>query len=188
MKTKLSIVAFLSLIALLIVCCSNDETSNNDLQEEKVQTTVENYDFKGQPPLLWKKNKSEVTSKTIKFFEAEGPFIFDYMVDGCSPAPYLTVSGSGIASHLGLYSIINQGCYDSMSPILGTITAANGDEINTYIASAFVDEDTGLWNYHYIIYNGTGNFDGAYGDIYMVGTLDFENFIWNLKGEGTINY
>jgi hypothetical protein len=186
MKTKHLSIAFISLLMLTLVGCSKDGIINKELDEQNTELTLENYLFKGLSPAA-KVNNHAIT-KVIKFFEAEGPFEFDYTVLGCSPAPFLTVCGTGTATHLGLYNIINLGCYDGYSLIVGTITTANGDEIHTYIESAYQDVTTGVWYYHYVIYNGTGKFEGATGDINMYGTLDFENFVWNLQGEGTITY
>lgn len=187
MKTKILNIAFISILTLTLVGCSNDGIINGDLNEQNTELKLENYVFTGLAPATMESNHDKAT-KVIKFFEAEGPFEFDYTVVGCSPAPFLTVSGSGNATHLGLYTIINQGCYDGSSLILGTITAANNDEIQTYIESAYQDVNSGIWYYHYVIYNGTGRFEGATGDINMYGTLDFVNFVWNLQGEGTITY
>ena len=109
-------------------------------------------------------------TKTIKFFEATGPIEFDYTVGGCTPYPYETVTGEGNASHIGHYTVLNTGCFDGTSVIYGVITAANGDEIQTYIAyDVYVD---GIWYFHYVVYGGTGRFDGVCGYIDMYGTLD----------------
>lgn len=188
MKTKILNIAFISILMLTSVGCSNDGIINKDLNEQNTELKLENYVFTGLTPAAMKSNHNKAITKVIKFFEAEGSFEFDYTVVGCSPAPFLTVSGSGNATHLGLYTIINQGCYDGSSLILGTITAANNDEIQTYIESAYQDVNSGIWYYHYVIYNGTGRFEGATGAINMYGTLDFEDFVWNLQGEGTITY
>ncbi len=67
------------------------------------------------------------------------------------------------------------------------IVVGNGPSFAKF-KSAYQDVNTGIWYYHYVIYNGTGRFEGATGDINMYGTLDFENFVWNLQGEGTITY
>ena len=171
-----------------MIKCENDDVLNTAMDVKTVNELIEDYNFTGQRPATITKKGDYAVTKTIKFFEAEGPFGFNYNVDGCSPAPFLTVSGLGNASHLGFYKIINQGCYDGVSPILGIITAANGDEIHTYIASAEQDLGTGIWTYHYKIYNGTGRFENATGDIYLMGTLDFVNWRWKLAGEGTITY
>jgi len=133
-------------------------------------------------------------TKTIKFFEATGPIEFDYTVGGCTPYPYETVTGEGNASHIGHYTVLNTGCFDG-SLISGKITAANGDEIHTYIAYA-VNVD-GIWYFHYIVNGGTGRFDCVSGYIDMYGTIDlvFEgdpphpiSGTWTLEGEGVIVY
>lgn len=188
MKTKLFSIALIGMFAFILAGCSTDETVQNDLQEKIVQYTLTDYHFLGQPPTSIYRKNGVAVEKTIKFHEAEGPFEFKYGVDGCDPYPYLNINGTGIASHIGNYSVINYGCYDGFSLILGVITAANGDEIHTYINSAYQDLETGMWYYHYKVYNGTGRFAGAEGDIYMTGTLDFENFKWSLQGEGFITY
>ena len=38
-----------------------------------------------------------------------------------------------------------------MSVMNGKITAANGDEIHTYVESAWQDLETEIWYFHYII-------------------------------------
>jgi len=112
----------------------------------------------------------------------------DYTSEECDPAPYLTLSGDGNASHIGHYTVVNFGCYDGESLISGIITAANGDEIYTYVTSAELDPETDIWYYHYVIDGGTGRFDGAYGEVDLFGTIDFESYEWTMEGEGTITY
>ncbi len=188
MKTKVLSIFLFGLLAIVMTYCTRDDVITTETPLETVNLNVEDYHFKGVTPAVVSKKGNHVVTKTIKFFDAEGPFVFDYNIVGCSPAPYLSVSGTGNATHLGLYSVVNQGCYDGLNPIFGVITAANGDEIHTYIAHAEQDPDTGIWTYHYKIYDGTGRFEDANGDIFMVGTLDFENWLWKLAGEGTITY
>lgn len=178
----------MGMFAFILAGCSTEETVQDNMRDEMVQNTIKDYHFLGQSPALTLRKNGVAVEKTFKFHRAEGPFEFDYEVNGCAPYPYLTVSGTGIASHIGNFDVINAGCYDGFSIILGTITAANGNEIHTYINYAYQDLATGLWYYHYVVYNGTGRFAGAVGDIYMYGTLDFENFVWSLQGEGTITY
>ncbi|NNL81701.1 MAG: hypothetical protein HKO67_14535 [Flavobacteriaceae bacterium] len=176
------------LFAVLMVACSTEEQVSNDILNTSIEAPVDNYYFNGQPPESRNDNLNVGVTKTIKFFESDGPFELDFTNELCTPAPYLSVYGYGNASHIGRYQVVNGGCYDGLSPILGVITAADGDEIHTYIASAVQDMLTGIWSYHYVIYNGTGRFENAYGDIYMTGTLDFNNWVWTLGGEGTITY
>lgn len=188
MKTKLLSITLIGLLTLIMVNCSKDTTLKSEAQQEMVQSPLANYKFIGYPPSMVLRKSDKAVTRTIKFFEISGPFGFDYTVDGCAPFPYLTISGEGNASHIGLYTVKNQGCYDGESPIFGIITAANGDEIHTYVASAVLDENTGIWNYHYVVYGGTGQFNSVYGDIYLVGLIDFENWVWTMYGEGEITY
>ena len=178
----------IGLLTFVIINCSKDSTIEIEAQQELVQSPLANYSFIGNKPFTDFKKSDQAVTKTIKFFEATGPFEFDFTVDGCAPYPYLTISGMGKASHIGLYTVENYGCYDGESPIIGTITAANGDEIHTYVASAVQDQNTGIWTYHYIVYEGTGQFVGIYGDIYLLGNIDFENWTWTMWGEGEITY
>lgn len=188
MKTKLLSIAFIGVLALIMINCSKDYDVKSDVQQDVIQSPLANYSFIGNPlgKTLIKPGKD--VTKTIKFFDATGPFEFDFNVDGCAPAPYLTISGKGNASHIGYYTVENHGCYDGESPMLGIITAANGDKLYTYVASAVQDQITGIWTYHYVIYDGTGQFADVYGDIYMLGTIDFENWTWTMSGQGEITY
>lgn len=188
MKTKLLSIALICMLASIMVNCSKDDTLKSEEQQEMVQSPLANYNFIGFPPVTTSRKSGKAVTKSIKFFEITGTFEFDFTVDGCSPSPYLIISGEGNASHFGHYTVVNHGCYDGESPIFGTISAANGDEIHTYVASAVQDEYTGVWNYHYVVYEGTGKFDGVYGDIYLLGPIDFENWTWTMSGEGEITY
>ena len=188
MRTHVFSFALFSLFALLMVACSNDEPVSNELLNTSIEAPVDNYYFTGQPPRTPTENPGSDVTKTIKFFEASGPFELDFTSELCAPAPYLSIYGYGNGSHIGRYQVVAGGCYDGMSLILGVITSANGDEINTYIASAVQDMATGIWTYHYVIYDGSGRFENAYGDIYLTGTIDFINWTWTLAGEGTITY
>ena len=188
MKTKLLSIALIGLFTLIMVNCSKDNTVKSEAQQEMIQSPLANYKFTGYPPGTMFRKSGKAVTKTIKFFEITGPFKFDFTVDGCAPSPYLTLNGEGNASHIGHYTVENHGCYDGESPMLGTLTAANGDEIYTYVASAVQDENTGIWNYHFVVYDGTGQFVGVYGDIYLLGTIDFENWTWTMYGEGEITY
>lgn len=163
-------VLLIGAIFLATACQEDNLVNENDL-------SVISHEKAGKP-----------VTKTIKFFEASGPFELEDNVEGCAPYPYMTVSGEGNASHIGHYTVLNYGCFDQVSPVFGIITAANGDEIHTYVTSAWQDPDTEIWYYHYVIYGGTGRFDGAYGDVDLFGTIDFENFEWTMEGEGTITY
>ncbi len=188
MKTKLFTVALISMFTIIMVNCSKEEPIKNEVQEEMdVKSILDNYHFFGEPPTVIQEKSGKSITKTIKFFETEGLIEFSAKEE-CGSYPYATVTGSGNATHIGKYHVLNIGCYDGVSPILGFITAANGDEIHTYVASAEQDPETEIWTYHYIIYNGTGRFLNATGEVFMTGVIDTENLVWKLKGEGTIFY
>ena len=188
MKIKLLSIALTGILAIILAGCTTEETIQDNMQKEIVQNIITDYHYLGETPTTTLRKNGVAVEKTIKFRKGEGTFNFDFTNNECNGAPYLTISGSGNASHIGNFNVINFGCYDGFSVILGVITAANGDEIHTYINAAYQDLETGLWHYHYVVYNGTGRFTDAFGDIYMYGTLDFENFVWSLQGEGTITY
>lgn len=165
---------FLLLIGVIFLAtaCQKDNLVNEN------DPSVISYEKAGKP-----------VTKTIKFFEVSGTFEFDYTSGECAEGvPYATLEGEGNASHIGHYTVANYGCYDGESVINGLITAANGDEIHTYVDDAWQDPDTEIWYYHYVIYGGTGRFDEAFGDVDLFGTIDFENFEWTMEGEGTITY
>lgn len=187
MRTKQSIFTLISMLILIFVGCGEEDLVNKELQDLDM-SYLKNYEFIGSPPVATFKKSGKRVTREIIFFETEGPMAFDYEVDGCAPAPYVTVTGEGNASLIGHYSVENRGCYDGISPIFGVITAANGDEIHTYIATAEQDPVSGIWTYHYIVYGGTGRFMEAEGDIFMFGITDFVNMIWNLEGEGMITF
>ncbi|WP_242084269.1 hypothetical protein [Aestuariivivens sediminis] len=188
MKTKLLSIALIGLLASILLNCSKEDNVKSEVQQETFRSTLANYNFVGNPLFTMRRKSGKAVAKTIKFYDVTGPFEFDFDIDGCAPFPYLTITGNGNASIIGLYTVENHGCYDGESPILGTITAANGDELHTYVASAVQDQDTGIWTYHYVVYDGTGRFDEVYGDIYLMGAIDFDNWIWTMYGEGEITY
>ncbi|WP_242117169.1 hypothetical protein [Aestuariivivens sediminicola] len=188
MKTKLLSTALIGLLLSITVNCSHDYTMKSDVQQDVMESPLANYEFIGNPLGKTLMKSDNGVTKTIKFYDGTGPFGFDFNVGGCTPDPYLTITGNGNASHIGYYTVENYGCYDGVSPILGIITAANGDKIYTYVVSAVQNQDTGIWTYHYVVYDGTGRFTDVYGDIYMHGNIDFDNWTWIMSGEGEITY
>ena len=96
------------------------------------------------------------------------------------------VEGTGIASHLGKFSIENYMCLDGEKVrIRGVMTAANGDKIFTYVSAPPWVQD-GLTYYQYTIYGGSGRFQGITGEIVVYGT--FGPTSWSLSGEGYFTY
>ena len=95
----------------------------------------------------------------------------------------LLVQGSGHASHLGAFTVINYLCYENPGITRGLLTAANGDQIHTMVTGPPVD---GVYNY--AILGGTGRFEEATGYIDMWGDIDLVAETFDLEGLGEITY
>jgi len=137
-------------------------------------------------------------TKTIKFRESSG--IMEY-IPGASycnqfgGGMLLKITGSGKASVLGNFSVINEVCLDMdtgtpISLFLGTLKAKNGDQINTQLLGEYVDpNDPNVNVYDYKVLGGTGRFQKITGgSITMFGQVDYTNNVWSLQGEGTLIY
>jgi hypothetical protein len=148
-------------------------------------------------PVAKRSNGKSVT-KTIVFHNSSGTGSLDPNPGDCggiSPPLQFKIEGGGTATHLGLYTVVNQACFDlgSMAiipPLLGFITAANGNEVHTEMGMPYPDVDNPPnFYFPYTIIGGTGRFDGATGHIDMYGTVnDQPPFDWNLSGVGEITY
>lgn len=105
----------------------------------------------------------------------------------------MLILGEGNATFLGHYTVKNTCCLDdnmqAISPIMGELTAANGDMIYTMVMEAPWVED-GMPHYRYTLLPElcTGRFEGATGYIVMYGVIDYGNMVWDLKGEGKITF
>jgi hypothetical protein len=140
---------------------------------------------------------AEVTlTKKVEFKRSSGTFGVVPNTGFCDAvqAPYqLVIEGSGIATHLGLFTVRNLACLNMkgeyISPVYGFITAACGSEIHTQMDYAYPDEQNppNLF-YHYNIIGGTGKYQDASGYFLMHGYIDDMSFTWSLTGEGEISY
>ena len=133
--------------------------------------------------VLKKAPAAEKVTKTLKFHESSGillyyadPLVPCVICDNCISYAQLLVQGTGHATHLGAFTVINYMCYDDYIT-RGILTAANGDQVWTELEGDPVD---GV--FHYIIKGGTGRFEGASGDIYMWGDI-----VFNPDGTGTFD-
>jgi hypothetical protein len=95
----------------------------------------------------------------------------------------LLVQGTGHATHLGAFTVINYLCYEDPTITRGLLTAANGDQIHTMVTGPPVN---GVYNY--AILGGTGRFEGATGYIDMWGDIDIIAETFDLEGLGEITY
>jgi len=168
---------YISLIAIALIAlfigCESDPLTLENLDQT---SAIENEEMVA----------SGVT-KTIKFKGSSGT-IMPVIEPDCGGVAQFLVDGTGIASHLGKFSVQNAICFFADSPpmITGILTGANGDQIFTYVNNFWEEGDISY--YVYIIYDGTGRFDGITGEILMYGTTDIPNGVFSLKGEGTFTY
>jgi hypothetical protein len=139
--------------------------------------------------------KNGVKEKIITFKQSSG--IMEVIpCEDCATGFQLYISGSGIATHLGNFTVINTVCFDlstfeTVGEHLGFIYAANGDEIHTEMINGpyFPEGPDGPAYYDYQVLEGTGRFaDVTGGDWIMIGTADLANFTWELQGGGPIYF
>jgi len=201
MKTSKLFFAFLTGLLLILSGCSKEypedilnETAINDQQE--LFDPLTNYTFSGELPEATSHLKGALVTKTLKFKRASG--VFHAFDPGLTGVPQLYISGQGIASHLGKFSVINNIVFTGGDQngdgepdffILGIITAANGDELHSaLIGVEILSEDGMLREFTYMVYMGTGRFEGVVGTITLRGLIDYANGSWSLSGEGEITY
>lgn len=134
--------------------------------------------------------RGKAITKTLKIHESSG-IILNYVpcetCDFCEEGAVLFVQGTGHATHLGAFTVINYFCLEALGIIRGELTAANGDKIFTMVTKEPYVDDRGLV-YYYSILDGTGRFEGAKGHIEMWGLIDYDNGIFDLQGLGEITY
>lgn len=139
--------------------------------------------------------KNGVTEKIITFKQSSGIMEVIPCAD-CATGYQLYISGSGNATHLGNFTVINTVCFDvatfeAVGDHLGFIYAANGDELHTKIVYGpyFPEGPDGPLYYDYEVLMGTGRFaDVTGGDWVMYGTVDLMNMTWELQGGGPIYF
>ena len=127
-------------------------------------------------------------TKTIKFKGATGTMV-PVLEPDCGGVAQFLITGTGIASHLGKFKVQNTICYFSPTAppkITGILTAANGDQIFTYVSGFWKEGDISY--YRYTIDNGSGRFEGITGELLMYGTVDDATGDWALQGGGTFTY
>jgi hypothetical protein len=197
MKNR-SLIVFVLL--LFVFGCSKDSLKDpavpqeDGIKEKIVLTPLTGYMADDIITVVPEK-KGKIKTKTIKFHNSSG--IMGALPNPGECQPYggyfqAFIEGTGHATHLGLFDVINTYCIDDLgnpiSPIYGIITAANGDQLFTQLTGLWYDEVLEMTFASYIVYDGSGRFDGATGDILMYGTIDNTTNTWDLEGEGTISY
>ncbi len=137
--------------------------------------------------------KKATPTRPMKFLNSSGSFEIRMNDEACSETGLQAyVWGSGNATFLGAFDVVNLYCVDMMgnpaSPIQGFLTAANGDQMFTQVIDAWIDMDTGENFLVYMIIGGTGRFQNASGEWLIHGWIDYENSTWDLTGEGEIAF
>lgn len=104
----------------------------------------------------------------------------------------LVVDGDGTATHVGLFEVTIEGCYDlaslsAVGPTGGTITAADGDEIHLMLVDYQQDPATGTSVSVFSIDGGTGRFADADGEFTNTG-VTYPDFSWANEGVGWISF
>jgi len=136
---------------------------------------------------------AKLVTKTLKIHESKGivldPPVPCEICDMCESPSMLLVQGTGHATHLGAFTVVNYFCLSEFPPIVlrGMLTAANGDKIHTMVTKEPYVDERGLV-YYYSILDGNGRFEGAKGHIEMWGLIDYDLGIFDLQGLGEIIY
>jgi hypothetical protein len=183
-------------VILAATACERDPAVSDQITSLERYTEAFNH---YQPDITLpevSRNQGRDVTRTIVFQWSSGIVYVVPNPDYCgdfSPPLQIVADGSGIASHLGLLSVINLACVDELgnfiSPVYGFMTAANGDEIHSQMGAPYPDLDNPPnFYYPYTIIGGTGRFEGASGNVTMYGITDFVEGVWDLTGEGEITY
>lgn len=199
-------VVFLFGIMLLSTSCEDEILDTRDRMVEESDFVLEPYinafnhyqadDFDLQTYLKSAKSAKKTLTKSIEFKRSTGTFSVVPNMGFCDdiPAPLqMVVEGSGIATHLGLFKVLNLACMDIygnfLSPVSGFITAACGSEIHTMMGVPYPDLDNppNLY-YPYTIIGGTEKYKGASGYFLMYGYTDPATGKWSFTGKGEITY
>lgn len=139
--------------------------------------------------------KNGMKEKIITFKQSSGTM----EVIPCSDCPtgfQFYISGTGIATHLGNFTVVNTVCFDPVTgefsgDWLGFITAANGDQLHTQMVYGpyFPEGPEGPTYYDYDVQEGTGRFEDVTGGNFITyGYADWDNMTWTLQGGGPIYF
>ena len=135
-------------------------------------------------------------SATERPYAANGNGIATFITDGAGNVTGATVTVSGNATHLGLFtgSGTIQFLPDANDPNIShpagdvTYVAANGDRLPTVIEDGSMDLRTGIATGYMVFQNGTGRFAGASGKAAIVVEQNFITGAYTFTMVGDINY
>ena len=129
-------------------------------------------------------------------YAANGNGIATFITDAAGNVTGATVTVSGNATHLGLFtgSGTIQFLPDANDPNIShpagdvTYVAANGDRLPTIIEDGSMDLRTGIATGYMVFQNGTGRFAGATGKAAIVVEQNFITGAYTFTMVGNINY
>jgi hypothetical protein len=192
-------------VVFIVTSCTKSDFENefpvNQNNEETLMKTLHSFNTYSpveESAIFSKSSNANAVTKTIVFHPSAGTFGVVPNPGYCpdfNPPLQMVIEGGGIATHIGRYSVENLACVDIsgnfLSPVLGFITAANGDVIYTQLGAPYPDlENAPNFYYPYTIIGGSsgGRFEEASGSITMYGVIDYVAGTWTLSGEGEITY
>lgn len=135
-------------------------------------------------------------SATERPYAANGNGIATFITDGAGNVTGATVTVTGNATHLGLFTGFGtiQFLPDANDPNIShpagdvTYVAANGDRLPTIIEDGSMDLRTGIATGYMVFQNGTGRFAGASGKAAIVVEQNFITGAYTFTMVGDINY
>jgi len=135
-------------------------------------------------------------SATERPFASNGNGVATFITDQAGVVTGATVTVSGNASHLGLFtgSGTIQFLPDANDPNIShpagdvTYVAANGDRLPTIIEDGSMDLRTGIATGYMVFQSGTGRFAGASGKAAIVVEQNFITGAYTFTMVGSINY
>lgn len=199
-KTVLLIMAFLA----IIIGCSDDVIQDDVINTAEVDgITIKKYleplmdfdirDYNPNYQARFTENRGALKTKTFRIRESGNMVVLPAEEGNCLESEvFVLVQGEGHVTHMGLTTVNIPYCsfdgFYSNYPIYSTLTAANGDEIISYLTLAEVDFGTGIGIQIWEVDGGSGRFDGATGEITLDVQFNFMNSTWSNEGVGIITY
>lgn len=186
----------------LFASCQSDELQsdevlvmNNDVILMKAIESFKNYkSTKQSSTTAYKSDNANRVTKEMVIKYSRGNIDVVVNPDACganNPPLQFVLNGGGIASLIGQYTVLNIACIgpDGLEdPLLGFITAANGDEIYTELFQTIPDDDKeDFATLDYDIIGGSGRFEGATGKLYIYGEIVLSG-PYEAVGWATITY
>lgn len=187
----------ISILSILILFGCQDSNQIEEIKPSNLEQIKSELIF--APLISYKANsdmnfashnrRGDLVERPIKF-SSEGTIYYIPGIGDCAGHLHAVIEGRGKGSHMGNIIVELGYCTDGenlLSPVMGTVTASDGDQIYVVLTGADTDPDKGPFQ-NYMIYDGTGRFDGAMGSYTLYGLVDYVNGVWTHEGGGVISY